>query len=37
MKRTTFTAPERDYSGAFLGVILLGIIFVVIGLAMTGA
>ncbi|CAN5421035.1 hypothetical protein BH10PSE11_BH10PSE11_29700 [soil metagenome] len=34
MKRTAFTAPERDYSGLFLGAILLGIVIVVLGLAL---
>jgi hypothetical protein len=35
MKQTTFTKRERDYSGVFLGAILLGIIIVVFALAMT--
>ena len=32
MKRSLIAASGRDYSGAFLGAILLGIVTVVIGL-----
>lgn len=34
MKQSVFTAPGRDYSGVFLGAILLGIVAVVTGLAL---
>lgn len=34
MKQSYFPATGRDYSGVFLGAILLGIITVVIGLVM---
>jgi len=34
MKRSLLIAPGRDYSGVFLGAILLGIVTVVLGLAM---
>jgi hypothetical protein len=34
MKQPVFTAPGRDYSGVFLGAILLGIVAVVTGLAL---
>jgi hypothetical protein len=37
MKQSYFTAPDRDYSGVFLGAILLGIVVVVIGLAMAAS
>lgn len=34
MKQSVSTAPGKDYSGVFLGAILLGIVAVVIGLAL---
>jgi hypothetical protein len=37
MKRSLSVAPGRDYSGVFLGAILLGIITVVLGLALAAA
>jgi len=36
MKQSYFTAPGRDYSGVFLGAILIGIVTVVIGLVLAG-
>jgi hypothetical protein len=37
MKQTYFPEPGRDYSGVFLGAILLGIIAVVVGLIMAAS
>lgn len=34
MKQSLLKAPGRDYSGVFLGAILLGIVAMVLGLAM---
>jgi hypothetical protein len=34
MKRSLVIAPGRDYSGVFLGAILIGIVVVVLGLVM---